>query len=301
MNLNQLKIFYLASKLGNLSAAGEELNITQPAVTKAIQRLQDYYEIKLINRFGKKMALTDAGEVLYGIAEKIFELEKQAEESIRDFQQQKRGHIRIHASESFGAYYLPHIINPFIKANPNIRVSASILPTEQVAKNTANLENDLGFISFPLKNEKLLIRSIIEDRMEIIVPPGHPITQYGYIEPRNLDGETIIMHEKGSATERIFDEYIRKNNISVDILLELSSNNAVKLAVEEGLGIGVISRNIAIDEIKAGKLIAIPFSDPDMKHKYYMVHHKDKYISDILQHLIDTADQWAAEYKKSLT
>jgi DNA-binding transcriptional LysR family regulator len=151
MNLNQLKIFYLASKLGNLSAAGEELNITQPAVTKAIQRLQDYYEIKLINRFGKKMALTDAGEVLYGIAEKIFELEKQAEESIRDFQQQKRGHIRIHASESFGAYYLPHIINPFIKANPNIRVSASILPTEQVAKNTANLENDLGFISFPLK------------------------------------------------------------------------------------------------------------------------------------------------------
>ena len=301
MNLNQLKIFYLASKLGSLSAAGEKLNITQPAVTKAIQRLQDYYEIKLINRFGKKMALTDAGEVLYGIAEKIFELEKQAEESIRDFQQQKRGHIRIHASESFGAYYLPHIINPFIKANPNIRVSASILPTEQVAKNTANLENDLGFISFPLKNEKLLIRSIIEDRMEIIVPPGHPITQYGYIKPRNLAGETIIMHEKGSATERIFDDYIRKNNISVNILLELSSNNAVKLAVEEGLGIGVISRNIAIDEIEADKLIAISFSDPDMKHKYYMVHHKDKYISDILQHLIDTADQWAAEYKKSLT
>jgi DNA-binding transcriptional LysR family regulator len=83
--------------------------------------------------------------------------------------------------------------------------------------------------------------------------------------------------------------------------LELSSNNAVKLAVEEGLGIGVISRNIAIDEIEADKLIAIPFSDVSMKHKYYLVHHKDKYISDILQRLIDTADQWAAEYKKSLT
>ena len=86
----------------------------------------------------------------------------------------------------------------------------------------------------------------------------------------------------------------------MDILLELSSNNAVKLAVEEGLGLGVISRNIAIDEINAGKLIAIPFSDPGMMHQYYMVHHKDKYISDILQRLIDTADQWAAEYKKSL-
>lgn len=301
MNLNQLKIFYLASKLGSLSAAGAELNITQPAVTKAIQRIEDYYEIKLINRFGKKMALTDAGEVLYDVAEKIFELEKRAEESIRDFQQQKRGHIRIHASESFGAYYLPHIMNPFIKANPNIRVSASILPTELVAENTANLENDLGFISFPLKNEKLLIRSIIEDRLEIIVPPGHPIGQFGCIEPGHLDGETVIMHEKGSATERTFDDYIRKNNLSVNILLELSSNNAVKLAVKEGLGIGVISRNIAIDEIAAAQLIAIPFSDVSMTHRYYLVHHKDKYISDILQHLIDTADQWAAAYKKSLT
>lgn len=301
MNLNQLKIFYLASKLGSLSAAGEELNITQPAVTKAMQRLQDYYEIKFINRFGKKMALTDAGEVLYGIAEKIFELEKQAEESIRDFQQQKSGHIRIHASESFGAYYLPHIVNPFIKANPNIRVSANILPNEQVAENTTSLKNDLGFISFPITKEKLLTRAIIEDRLEIIVPPGHPIARYGYIEPGNLDGQTIIMHEKGSATERIFDGYIRKNDITVNILLELSSNNAVKLAVAEGLGIGVISRNIATDEIRTGKLKAIPFSDPDMKHKYYMVHHKDKYISDILQHLIDTADQWAAAYTKSIS
>ena len=156
------------------------------------------------------------------------------------------------------------------------------------------------FYFFSNKNEKLLIRAIIEDRLEIILPLGHHLTRFDTIESRDLKNTAIIMHEKGSATERIFDDYIRKNNISVDILLELSSNNAVKLAVGEGLGIGVISRNIAIDEIKAGKLIAIPFSDPNMKHKYYMVHHKDKYISDILQHLIDTADQWAAEYKKSL-
>ena len=83
MNLNQLKIFYLAAKKGSLSAAAESLCITQPAVTKGIQRLQEHYEIKLFNRFGKKMALTDAGEVLYGIAESIFEMENQAEESLR--------------------------------------------------------------------------------------------------------------------------------------------------------------------------------------------------------------------------
>ncbi|UCF95263.1 MAG: LysR family transcriptional regulator, partial [Desulfobacterales bacterium] len=110
MNLNQLKIFYFAAKYGNLSAAAEHLYITQPAVTKGIQRLQEHYEIKFVNHIGKKLVLTDAGEVLYGIAEKIFEMESQAEESIRDFQQRKRGHIRILSSESFGDYYLPRII-----------------------------------------------------------------------------------------------------------------------------------------------------------------------------------------------
>jgi DNA-binding transcriptional LysR family regulator len=75
VNLNQLKIFYTAAKKGSLSAAAEELFITQPAVTKGVQRLQEFYEIKFVDHIGKKLVLTDAGEVLFGIAEKIFELE----------------------------------------------------------------------------------------------------------------------------------------------------------------------------------------------------------------------------------
>jgi DNA-binding transcriptional LysR family regulator len=113
VNLNQLKIFYFAAKNSNLSAAADELYITQPAVTKGIQRLQEYYDIKFVDFVGKKLILTDTGEILYKIAEKIFEMESQAEESIRDFQQRQRGHIRILSSESFGEYYLPQIIIPF--------------------------------------------------------------------------------------------------------------------------------------------------------------------------------------------
>ena len=300
MNLNQLKIFYLSSKLGSLSAAGRELNITQPAVTKGIQRLQDYYDIKLVNRFGKKMVLTDAGEALYGIAEKIFEMEKQAEESICDFQRQKRGHIQIHASESFGAYYLPSIINPFVKMNPNIHVLATILPTEQVVSNTADLENDIGFISYPLENKKLVIREVIEDRLEIIPPPGHPLARNSSIEPGDLEDRSIIMHEKGSATAMMFEKYVQKNDLSIRIPLELSSNRAVKLAVADGIGIGITSHRISKTEIDAGKLSAMPFSDRSMKHKYYLVHHKDKYLSEALLRLIQIADKWSTEYTESL-
>lgn len=300
MNLNQLKLFYFAAKYGNLSAAAEALYITQPAVTKGIQRLQEYYGIKFVNRFGKKLALTNAGEVLYGIAEKIFELETQAEESLRDFQQRKRGHIRIHASESFGAYYLPSIIDPFVKLYPHIRVSVNILPTEQVVDNTVNLNNDLGFISYPIEHKKLMVKEILEDTLVLIAPPSHPFTRKERLEPRDLEGQSMIMHENGSAPRRATDEFIRKHSISISIPLELSNNEAIKRAVEGGSGVALISRKVASEEIQTGKLKAIPLSDQYMKRKFYMVHHKDKYFSEPLKNLIEMVYQWASEYARGL-
>ena len=300
MNLNQLKIFYLAAKKGNLSLAAQELFITQPAVTKGIQRLQEFYDIKFIDHVGKKLVLTDAGEVLYGIAEKIFELESQAEESIRDFQQRKRGYIRILSSESFGDYYLPNIIIPFSKAYPLVRISMNILPTDQVIENTATLNNDLGFISYPVEHRKLLVKEILEDQLVIITSPGHPLTCKKTLAPRDLEGELLIMHEKGSAPRRALEECIRKNDLSVSIHLEISSNKAIKRAVEDGLGIALISRRVVIDEIRAGRLSAVPLSDRSMIRKFYMVYHKDKYISEPLQSFIDGVFEWAAEYTREL-
>ena len=300
MNLNQLKIFYMAAKHGSLSAAAEAMYITQPAVTKGIQRLQEHYEIKLFNRFGKKMALTDAGEALYGIAESIFEMENQAEESLRDFQQRKRGFIRILSSESFGSYYLPSIINRFSKAHPRIRISVDLLPTEQIVERTAALGDDLGFISYPVLHKKLFIREILEDSYQIIVPPEHPFALKTVVEPEDLAGQPIIVHEKGSAPRKSTEEFARTHGINISIVLELSNNEAMKTAVEEGVGIAVITRRVVSKEMRMGTLKAIPLSDPAMTRKFYLIHHKDKYISRPLQSLIDMVDQWASEYHRGL-
>lgn len=301
MNLNQLKIFYYAAKNGSLSAAAQELFITQPAVTKGIQRLQEHYEIKFVNFVGKKLMLTDAGEVLYHIAEKIFEMEKQAEESIRDFQQRKRGRIRILSSESFGDYYLPRIIIPFSNAHPFIRVSMNILPTEQVVENTARLNCDLGFISYSVEHQKLLVKEVLEDRLVIITPPEHPLAHKKLLKPEDLEGQNFIMHEKGSAPRQAIEKLIRKSNISVKIPLELSSNRAIKRAVEAGTGIALISRKVAVEEIGAKRLKAIILADPSMKRKFFMVHHKDKYISESLKLIIDQVFKWTAAYAKELS
>ncbi len=300
MNLNQLKIFYLAAKNGNLSLAAQELYITQPAVTKGIQRLQEFYEMKFVDHVGKKLILTDAGEALFAIAGKIFALESQAEASIRDFRQRKRGNIRILSSESFGDYYLPQIIIQFSKAYPLARITMDILPTDQVASQTADLKNDLGFISYPVDHNKLKVKEVFEDRLVIIAPLDHPLTRRKKLEPVDLEGQLLVMHENGSAPRCAIDAYIRKHQLSVKIPLEMSSNRAIKRAVEEGIGIALISSKVAQEQVKAGRIRAIPLSDPSMKRKFYLVHHRDKYMSGSLRDFMDTVFSWAGDYRASL-
>ena len=299
MNLNQLRIFYFAVKYGSFSAAAEALYITQPAVTKQIQQLQATYGVKILNRFGKKMVPTDAGEVLYEFADKIFQFESQAEESLRDFQQRKSGRLRIHASESFGAYYLPFIINLFRKKYPKIHISVNIFPNREIIENTVKLENDMGFISYPIEHKKLMVREILEDRLVLIVPPSHPFAKKKLLEPRKLEAQSIVMHEKGSASREIVDGFIKRHNVSVSVPLELSNNEAIKRAVEEGIGLSLISEHVVSEEVKRKKLKSIPLVDPTLIRKFYLIYHKEKYLSQPFQMFISMVNQWSSEYRKA--
>ena len=295
-----MRTFYYTAKLGSLTKAADVLCVTQPAVTKQIQQLQYQSDLKFLNQIGKKMVLTDAGKVLFGIAEKIFEMESQAEESIRDFQQLKSGNIRILSSESFGAYYLPYIIIFFNKLFPDICISADILTNEEVVDNTLTLNNDLGFLSNQAEHPKLVIREILEDPLILIVPPDHNLSETASLEPRILENHTLIMHERGSATRKIVDEFIRKNSLKVTIKWELSNNESIKRLVEQGLGLSIISKNVVKEELKSGRLVAIRLTDSILKRKYFLIHHKDKYFSKALQSFVDISLQWAATYQDTL-
>jgi DNA-binding transcriptional LysR family regulator len=117
---------------------------------------------------------------------------------------------------------------------------------------------------------------------------------------KDLEGHPFIMHEKGSAPRRALEEFIRKSRISVKIPLELSSNRAIKRAVEEGIGIALISRKVANEEIRAKRMHAINLAHPAMKRKFFMVHHKDKYMSESLRRLMEMVFEWTSQYSKEL-
>ena len=297
MNLNQLKLFYLAIKLQSLSNAAAELNITQPAVTKGIQRMQEYYEIKFVERRGKKLVLTRAGKALYEIAEKIFSMEQLAEERIRSFQIEEGGQLRIHASESFGGYYLPVLINHFKELNPAIRVKVDILPTDKIVETTIGLQNEIGFISYPVDNRKLIISEVLKERLILIVSPRHRLATMTGIKPGDLEGQAMIMHEHGSAVQKAAEEFLARENVKISSYLEFSNNEAIKRAVAEGDGIALISEKVAAEEISSGKLMALQLPGPQITRTFYSILSKEKFVSRPLAGFLDMIPKWAADQK----
>jgi DNA-binding transcriptional LysR family regulator len=286
MNLNQLKLFYLAARLKSLSHAARELNITQPAVTKGIQRLQEYYDVPLFLMTGKNMELTLAGENLFIIATKIFELEKLADDCMTDCQKANLKHIKISASESFGAYYLPEFINLFNSKTPETQISLEIVSNQQVVENTRSLKNDIGFTSFPVKDRKLKSIEIIKDEIVIILNPTHPLAKKKQLKATDLEGHMIIMHEHGSYFQKMIHDLLHASDVSVTMPITFSNNEAIKKAVEGGTGIAPISKKVAAREIESGKLIALSLTSIPVYRPFYMIHHRKKHISGPLKQFI---------------
>ena len=296
MNLYQLKIFYYTAKCKSLTKAADVLCITQPAVTKQIKQLQMHYDLKFLDIIGKKVILTDAGERLYAIADKIFDMESQAEESIKDFQNFNKGKISILSCESFGAYYLPYIIKYYNSQNQGIDISMVVRHNENIIENIIELNNDVGFISKPIQNPKISVQEIFEDNIVCIVPKNHTLTRKDRLEVADIDGYNIIVHEKGSVTRKITENFIEKHNLNVNAHYEISNSEAIKRLVEQGLGIAFISNNIVSEEVKTGRLLSLPVEDENFKRKYYMIHHCDKYFSKSLKDFLEIVHQWSGIY-----
>ena len=172
MNLYHLKTFYFTAKYKSLTKAAEFLCITQPAVTKQIKQLQSHYNLKFLDIIGKKVILTDAGLNLYTIAERIFDMESQAEEAIKDFQEYNKGKISILASESFGSYHIPYIIRDFKQTRPEISISIQTATNKDIIESISELKEDIGFISAPVQNPKISVHEILEDEIVLVASPN---------------------------------------------------------------------------------------------------------------------------------
>ncbi|MDI7260194.1 MAG: selenium metabolism-associated LysR family transcriptional regulator [Thermodesulfobacteriota bacterium] len=296
MNLNQLWIFYNVAKLKGFSLAAEALFLTQPSISTQVKLLENSYNIKLFERFGKKIELTNHGQVLFSYAEKIFNLTQEADSVIEDLKGMKGGNLKIDTSLTLGAYYLSDILTAFNLKFPNIKIQMRVGNTQKVVENVLTFKTDLGFIGQIESHEKLVVLPFIEEELVIIVPPSHEFAGQKTIKLSRLNGQPFIMRGKGSMTREEVEKIFKKERLSVNVRMELESNEAIKRAVEDGLGISIISANVVKREVEAGLLKIVRLSGEKVTRNFSIIYHKDKYLSNIIQSFLKIATEYSHRY-----
>lgn len=288
MNLNQLRVFYYAAREGSQSLAAQKLHISQPAVNKALNRLQEEESIQLFSRDGNRLYVTDAGAKLYELAEEIFDLEAKCDNLLENLRNEDQLALRIDASLSFGDYYIPELISHYKKQCPEVHVSVGVHPTQDIINKSVKMQNDIAFYSYKVEDPALHLEPVVSEELVMICHPDHRFSKLKYILPEDLNGEVMVSHEEGSIQREIMDKMIKLHKLEIKRLgVDYTSNEAIKRAVLQGNGIALISERAVQDAIKSKDLYAVQVGRRPLKRKLYMGWHRDRVITDKLDKLIE--------------
>lgn len=276
MDLQQLKGFMAVAKHNSFSRASEELFRTQPAISKQVRALEESLETKLFHRLGRKIQLTDAGEILFRHAHRIFQVLEEARETISELKGLQKGHLRISAASTVGTYMLPRVLGRFKRRYPGIDISLAITNKAQVLEQVLQHETDLGFVGPPVQPEELQREEYLLDELVLIVAPNHPMADEEFVSIDQLKQEVFVLREQGSGTREIMEEELSRKGIGLRKAMELGSTEAIKQAVAANLGVSIVSKYAITLEVVMGRLCSAHIKDLNLRRQLYTVSHRDR-------------------------
>ena len=286
MDDHKLKVFCTVAETKSFSKTSEIIHLTQPAVSLQIQALEEVYETKLFDRSSSTVTLTPAGEVLYKYAKDILSLYANAQKMIGELTGLVKGSISIGASSTIGNYVLPGVITDFKKNHPKIKIHLLVGNTKRVVEmlNSGNI--DLGFVEGEVTRQKMVVEKILADELMLIVPAYHPWAKKKEISISELTKEPVIFREGGSGTRQMIEKFLAMHGLApqaMKISMVLGSTEAIKEAVENGLGVSIISRWAARKENKYGTLNFLKIKEQKMMREFSLIANK----SAVLSHAAD--------------
>jgi DNA-binding transcriptional LysR family regulator len=280
MTLEQLRIFIAVAEKQHVTQAARELNLTQSATSAAIAALEARYGIKLFDRVGRGIVLTQTGRDFLDEARGVVARAKAAAQVLNDLAGLKRGSLTLAASQTVANYWLPPRIQGFQRIHPGIDLQVTIANTEQVAQAVHLGDADLGFVEGDVDDPVLSARKIDGDQLIVVVGMSHPWVSQSRIAPKSLPATGWVLREKGSGTRAMFEAAIRKFGVKpsdLKVALELPSNEAIRAAVEAGDCATAISNLVVDHSLAAGTLHRVRIELP--KRSFFVLRHKERYQS----------------------
>jgi len=289
MDDHKLKVFCTVAETKSFSKASELIRLTQPAVSLQIQALEEMYGTRLFNRSGCIITLTRAGEVLYKYAKDINSLYMAAEREIGEFTNSIRGDITIGASSTIGNYILPSIISEFRKKFPKLTIHLVTGNTRSVVEYLNASTIDVAIVEGEVKRQKLIVERLIPDEMVLIMSPLHKWSERNSVSIFEVIKEPFIFREEGSGTRQIIEKYLSRHGISpqnIKISFIMGSTESIKGAVEEGLGVSIVSRWAVRKENRFGSIKTATFKEDRFMRDFSLLYQKSKESSYMLEKFI---------------
>ncbi len=277
MNYEQLKTFLLVADKKSFSEAARILHLAQPTVTAHIKSLEIYLNIKLFERTNKHVHLTTAGNILYKYTKEIVKLSEQAENEILELSKTIHGNLVVACSLTIGENIIPQILMRFRNTNPLIKINVEVTNTNVILTKIRDRILDIGLIEAPIDDPNLILEPFMEDKLVLISKPNF-ISKKEDVRVNDLVSLPLILREKGSGTRTVMDLHLKRlglNPSDLNIELELGSTEAVKAAVESGLGVSIVSESAVRKELQLNLLEIIPIKDIEFSRHFYVVYHRD--------------------------
>jgi DNA-binding transcriptional LysR family regulator len=295
----RLQVFHTVARLLSFTKAAESLHMTQPAVTFQVRQLEEYFNTRLFDRTHHRISLTEAGKRVYEYADDIFDLYAKMENAVRDMTGEISGVLIIGASTTIAEYMLPALLGDFKSKYPDINVHLKVSNSDGIVSMVENNDIDLGVVEAPVMNKNLVVENCRHDRLVAIVPPQHPLATQQTVKLKELLEHAYIAREEGSGTREVIHEYLTNAGLKptdIHVAMELGSPEAIKGAVEAGMGVSIVSEVTIHKELQLGTLVALELEQP-MERPFSFVHQKQKFRQRAMDELLEFARAYCLSHK----
>jgi len=291
-SLRQLEVFLATARHENVTRAAEALAMSQSAASGSLSELENQFGVKLFDRLGKRLQLSELGRQLRPQVENLLAQAQALEQALDG--RAVTGRLRIGATLTIGNYIAVSMIADFRQRFPEADIALHVANTEAIAESVASFELDMGLIEGELQRPDLDIAPWRHDELVVFAAPGHPLANATALSDADLIALPWIVRERGSGTRQAFDRAMRGILHELHIAMELQHTEAIKRAVEAGLGVGCLSQVCLTDAFKRGSLVPLPVPGRDFHRQWYLITHREKFRSTALQEWLKLCrERWA--------
>lgn len=287
MDTRYLRTFREVAKWQSFTRAAESMGYAQSSVTTQIQNLEQEFGATLFERWGRKIKLTQAGELLLRYVEQVLSLIDEAKERLSE-EETMEGTLNIGTVESLAAFYLPPYLQAFRKDHPNVKVLLTPGVCHDLRQGVRDGKFDFAIIlDYPQTHPDLESISLNEEELVMIASPDHHLSKAPIIQPEDFAGETLIVTEAGCSYRLMLETVLRASGTRPETSLEFGSLEAIKQCVAYGLGVALVPRISVQEDVEKGKLSILPFSHPEIRVCKQLVYHKKKWLPHAIRKFFD--------------